>query len=64
MVCQVAYVSLKVPELRSDKYIVIEGEEAGSLGNGVTAIGWRSVGDPNHQRELWRILFGVTAEEC
>ena len=56
--------SLKVPELRSGKYIDFEGEEAGSLGNGVTAIGWRSVGNPNHQRELWRVLLGVTAEEC
>jgi hypothetical protein len=63
-VCQGAYLSLKVPGLNSNKHMVVEGNEASLLSNGVTAIGRRSVGNVHHERELCRILLGITAEEC
>jgi hypothetical protein len=63
-VCQGAYLSLKVPGLKSNEHMVVEGNEASLLGNGVTAIGRRSVGNVHHERELCRILLGITAEEC
>ena len=41
-----------------------EDEENGVLGNWITAIDWRGVGNVNQKRELWGALLGVTAEEC
>ena len=41
----------------------IEGGESGLLANRITTINRGSVGDVYQQRELWRVLLGVAAEE-